>query len=303
MSRTDLISLVVTLSIGLMVLGVALRTTPRDVAYLASHPGLLARSLLSINVVLPVIAVAAARVLSLKPTVEIALVALALSPVPPFMPKQLLKSGGRREYTLSLLAAATLASLILIPLAFGLLGWMIDAPVSTPASAVLRILLLTVLLPLAAGLALRTLAPAFADRASRPVDIASMALLAAGLLPVLLASLEPMASLVGDGTLAAFAAFSLIGLAVGHLLGGPGPQDRMVLAFCTAGRHPGVAVAIAHANFPEQRLAPMAVLLYLLLNMAVSTVYLRSRHLAAPGSPRQIPDPPRRGGPEGLRPA
>jgi BASS family bile acid:Na+ symporter len=256
------------------------------------------------NVILPVLAVAAIRIFSLKPAVEIALVALSLSPVPPFMPKQLLKSGSRQDYTLSLLAVATLASLILIPLAIAVLGQVLDLPVSMPAAAVIRILLFTVLLPLAAGIAIRYLAPTFADRAARPVDLASMALLAAGLLPVLLASLKPMASLIGDGTLAAFAAFSLIGLAVGHRLGGPEPGNRMVLAFCTAGRHPGVAIAIAHANFPDQKLAPMAILLYLLLNMAVSSAYLRRQHpsVTLPAGGTRGPAP-RGGGPEGLKPA
>jgi len=40
--------------------------------------------------------------------------------------------------------------------------------------------------------------------------------------------------------------FVAIGLAVGHLLGGPAREDRSVLALATASRHPGVALAVAH---------------------------------------------------------
>jgi BASS family bile acid:Na+ symporter len=48
-----------------------------------------------------------------------------------------------------------------------------------------------------------------------------------------------------------------------------------VLALSTASRHPGVALAIAHANFPDEKLAPAAVLLYLIVSGIVSLPYLR----------------------------
>jgi bile acid:Na+ symporter, BASS family len=69
----------------------------------------------------------------------------------------------------------------------------------------------------------------------------------------------------------------LIGLAAGHLLGGPNPHHRTVLALSTATRHPGVAIAIAHTNFPEQKLALAAILLYLLISGVVTIPYLKSR--------------------------
>jgi len=57
------------------------------------------------------------------------------------------------------------------------------------------------------------------------------------------------------------------------LLGGPEPEHRTALAFATASRHPGIAVAIAVANRPEQKLTMAAVLLYLLVNIVVSLPY------------------------------
>ena len=67
--------------------------------------------------------------------------------------------------------------------------------------------------------------------------------------------------LIGNGTLLAMLVFCLIGLGVGHLLGGPAPRDRAMLALSSAARHPGVAMAIATANFPDQTLVFPAVLL------------------------------------------
>jgi BASS family bile acid:Na+ symporter len=68
--------------------------------------------------------------------------------------------------------------------------------------------------------------------------------------------------------------FALVGLAAGHLLGGPDPENRIVLALSTATRHPGIAIAIAAANFPDQKAAPAAVLLYLIVSALVAKPYL-----------------------------
>jgi len=77
-----------------------------------------------------------------------------------------------------------------------------------------------------------------------------------------------------------------IGLIVGHLLGGPDPRDCVVLALATASRHPGVALAIAAANFPQEKRVLGAILLYLLISLVVSVAYLawRRRELASVAS-------------------
>jgi len=92
--------------------------------------------------------------------------------------------------------------------------------------------------------------------------------------PVLFSAMPQVLSLIGNGTLLALAAFVLFGLAIGHLLGGEDESNRTVLALSTASRHPGVAIAFAHANFPQQKLAMAAVLLYLLVSVIVSVPYL-----------------------------
>ena len=67
------------------------------------------------------------------------------------------------------------------------------------------------------------------------------------------------------------------GLAAGHLLGGPQSEDRTALALSTSSRHPAVALAMASANFPDQKLIPAAILLYLIVNAIVSLPYLAWR--------------------------
>jgi bile acid:Na+ symporter, BASS family len=104
---------------------------------------------------------------------------------------------------------------------------------------------------------------------------------AVSVLPVLFTAWPAIVSRIGNGTILAIAAFVLIGLAIGQALGGPEPDDRTVLALCTATRHPGIAMAIAHANFPDEKLVPAAVILYFIVSAILTIPYVtwrRRRH-------------------------
>jgi hypothetical protein len=60
-------------------------------------------------------------------------------------------------------------------------------------------------------------------------------------------------ALIGSGTLIAFATFMLVGLAVGHWLGGPEAEDRTALAYSSASRHPGIARNGSGASVPAHQ--------------------------------------------------
>jgi bile acid:Na+ symporter, BASS family len=142
------------------------------------------------------------------------------------------------------------------------------------------VVMISVLAPLAAGMVVRWVAPALGERIAKPISMVATVLLAAAVIPVLITAMPMALSLIGNGTLVAMAVFLLAGYAVGHLLGGPEPEDRAVLALCTASRHPGLAMAIAHATFPGQKQVFGAVLLYILVNIIVWALYRawRRRH-------------------------
>jgi BASS family bile acid:Na+ symporter len=61
-------------------------------------------------------------VFHLHPVVEITLIALAVSPIPPLLPKRALKAGGDASYTIGLLVAASLFAIFFVPFAVDLLG-------------------------------------------------------------------------------------------------------------------------------------------------------------------------------------
>ncbi len=273
MDLATLILLALKTSILLTVFGLALEATMDDALYLFRRPSKLVRSLLSMNVIMPLFAAALVAVFNLVQAVEIALITLAVSPVPPILPKKQVKAGGRGSYAIGLLVAAAVLAIVFVPLTIDLLGRVFDRPVQISVATIAKLVLTTVLLPLAAGIAVHHFAPAFAERIAKPLSLVAAVMLIGGALPVVFTAWPAITSLIGNGTILAIEAFVVVGLAAGHLLGGPAPEDRTVLAFSTASRHPGIALAIASANAPGQKLVLAAVLLYLIVNAAVSIPY------------------------------
>ena len=91
-----------------------------------------------------------------------------------------------------------------------------------------------------------------------------------------------MGSVIREGTLTALVVITLIWLAVGHFLGGPDEDDRTVLAFATASRHPGVAMAVG--SLTGEPLAPIGVLLAVVVSELAVVPYKRWRkRLSAAG--------------------
>lgn len=274
MNMVAIILLALKASIILSVFAIGLKATFADAVFLFRRPGYLIRALVSMNVLMPLVALAIGEAFALHLVVKIALVAISVSPIPPILPNKAMKAGGKEDYTIGLLVAISALSIFVIPITMEIFERITGVPLAMQPQSIATVVLTTVLLPLLAGIAIGKIAPTLADRAAKPIGILALALLILSALPVLIGSARTVFSLVGDGTILSLAGFALIGLIIGHLLGGPEPESRTVLALSTASRHPAVAVAIAHANFPEQPLAGAAVLWYLILSGIVSAFYL-----------------------------
>jgi bile acid:Na+ symporter, BASS family len=291
MTITAVILLVLKASIILSVFAIGLKATFADATFLFRRPAHLLRALVSMNVLMPVVALSIGAPFDLHPAVKIALVVISVSPTPPVLPKKALKAGGSEPYTIGLLAAAAVLSIVIIPLSMELFAWITGVALVMQARAVAALVLTTILVPLLAGIAVRHVAHASADRVAGPIGVFASALLLVCGAPVVIGLAQTIVPLITDGTIFSLAGFALAGLIVGHLLGGPERDNRPVLAFATASRHPAVGMAIAHANFPEQRLVATAVFLYVLLSGVLSALYLswvkRQRAGSAPAGTRE----------------
>jgi BASS family bile acid:Na+ symporter len=271
---TGVILLLLKTSIVLSVFAIGLKATLADATFLLRRPEQLGRAFLSMNVLMPLVALAVGAPFDLHPAVKIALVVIAVSPTPPVFPKQALKAGGTEAYTIGLLVAAAVVSVVIIPLSMEMIHRITGISLAMRPDSVAVLVLSTILAPLVAGIVVRRLWSAVADRAAGPVAVLSSGLLIASALPIMIGLARTVLSLVTDGTILGFGGFALAGLFIGHVLGGPEPADRPVLALATTSRHPAVAMAIAHTNFPDQRLAGVAVFLYIVLAGILCGLYL-----------------------------
>jgi BASS family bile acid:Na+ symporter len=276
MTVAQLVLLALKLSIIVIVFALGLKTTPSGWLWLLRRPGLLAKSLLAMNVIMPAFAIAAVELMHLKHPVVVALIALSLSPVPPLLPRKLAQAEAA-HFAVNLLAIAAALSVIWIPITIEIVERIAGRPLAAPPLTVAKLVALMVLVPLLAGTVVGAYARGLADRIGPRLSRAAGVVLLLALVLILFQFWRAALGLVGDGTLLALIGFIVVGLIVGHLLGGPEEGGRSVLALASASRHPGIAAAIAHLNFPNERDVPAAILLYLLLGALVSLPYIRWR--------------------------
>jgi bile acid:Na+ symporter, BASS family len=273
MGVAELLRLAISTSILLLVFALGLGATFEQATSVLRRPSRLIPALLAIFVIVPAFAALLAWTLKLPAAVEIGMVAMAVSPVPPILPGKQLKFGGRADYVFGLLVAISLISVVAVPAVVQTLAWIFTLPVQISSVAVARLIATSVLAPLLIGMVAHVVAPSVASKVAPLAAKVGTALLLVGLLPVLVSVLPQMWQLAGRGGGLAITAVVAVGMAAGHVLGGSDAGERTPLAIASAMRHPGMALAIARLNFPDETLVPAVVLFFVLLAAIATSIY------------------------------
>lgn len=279
----QIIPIVFTVSLLALVFSIGLDATMDDVLYMFRRPLDLLKAVTAVNIVVPVVALLLTQLLPLSPVAKAGIVLMAAAPVPPLVPGNQLKAGARKAYAYGVYVALITLAIVIVPITVSVLSATYGSYVTIGVRAVAGDILMTVLIPLFLGVALRANFPRLATRAGPWIGKAAMLLLIVALAPVLVATGPAMVALVGNGTLLAIVLMVATALAAGHLLGGPDLEDRAALAVTAATRHPGLAIMIAGANSDDKRItaAILAVTLVGLIVMAPYRAWVRRRQLAA----------------------
>lgn len=274
MSLLMTLKLVIVLSVVLNALALAMRARAEDVLYLVRRPGLAVRSFVSMYVVVPLVALLAVVLIDPRPGVALALLVLSLSPVPPLLPKKQLKSGGEGAYILGLLVSAAVVSVLVMPAGLSLLGSLFGRDLHVATGTIAKTLAITVIGPMLLGLIAQKILGARAEPLSHVVGRIGMWMLVSGALGALIILAPALWRVVGEGTLLAMLVVIIAGLVAGYVLGGPSPSIRTALALASATRHPGVALGVIGASVPDAKLALVAVLVFVLLNVVVGIPFV-----------------------------
>jgi len=276
MDPASILKLIVVASVVLIVVSIGMSTKPGTAIAFLKSPVPVSKAMLAMFVAMPLFTLLITWWLPLEDSARIALLALSVSPMPPLLPRKEIKLGADMEYAIGIQVAAMVTALVAAPFFVWLFGEVFGKDTSFQPWPMLKVLLLTIGAPLTVGVLINRYAPAFAARWREPLGKAATITLALGALVMIVAAWPGIRAAVGNGTLVAIALMTVFGLAVGHWLGGPNPDNRNALAIATASRHPGVAIGLASMADPVA-MQPVvgAILLYLVAGAVCGLPYSR----------------------------
>jgi len=256
--------------------GIGLRVPPRGIVGPLTNTRFLAVSLIANWLVCPALGLLVLYLIPIDRPYATGLLLLALAPCAPFAPAVVKMAGGEAAYLATFMVLSAVATVVIMPLAAPPL---VGSPVD--AVAIARPLALFVLAPLLVGMAIRHRYPGAADRARRPVEMATGA---AGLMVLLLVLAlygRGLLNAVGSHAIAAQLVFLAAITLVAHLLGrGLPDSQRSVVTLGTCTRNLGAALAPVTVIEPDPRGVVMIMIAGILTGLLSVLV---ARRLAARG--------------------
>jgi BASS family bile acid:Na+ symporter len=281
----DVFRVLVLVAIPLAAFATGLRAAYADARWLLRHPGLLARALLAILVVLPVGAVIFLHAIAISPIVRagltIAIVSIGIGPPAAFgQVKTSIRAAIREARTgpnesvsfeVGLNVVLLLLAIGYIPAIAAIHGAIFQHDVRLAPQAVAKVVLGRALMPLALGVAVGRVAPRAVAPVARWAGVFAQVLLVLVVVIALAAAWHGLVGLGGRAWLTCLA-IVLAEVAVGHLVGGPSPETRRVLASFSAMRFPALALLIAHLVPREREIVPV-IIAYVLSSFVIITIH------------------------------
>jgi predicted Na+-dependent transporter len=221
----------------------------------------------------PALALAIVRLLPMAEPYAVGLLLMSLAPAAPFLPMMVRRAGGDLSYTAAFMLVAAVGTVLMMPL-----GVPVVVPgLSVEAWAVARPLLVLLILPMAAGMALRALHRPAADgmlAVTRPVASAATVVL---LVAIAVRHAQGFAEAVGTFAIAGQLLYAIGLMAGGYLLAirlPPAQRSVVCLGACT--RNLGAALAPLLVADPDPR---TTVMVALGVPLTLAATWLASRWL------------------------
>lgn len=276
LSLAQIVGLALKLCILSSIFALGLKAAWADAASLLYRPRLLMRSLFAMYVLTPLTAMLLVLAFPAHQAVEIAVLLMAISAGAPPLPKKFLKLSVNPPYVYSLAVIASLLAIVSVPVSLAIVAAFVDRPASVPATAVAYTIATVFLAPLLAGMVVRRLWPALAERISDPIIGTANIILLGLILFIGATNFSAIFGAVDPSGFALIVVMTFAALAIGHVLGGPDSNDRTALAVACASRFPALVLLIASLNYPAARPLPV-VAAYLLFSNLAAIPYLRWR--------------------------
>lgn len=265
------------LSTFAFVLSRGLRTPVSDLRYFIARPGLLLKSLLSVDLIVPLIAIAVILLVMPARSTSIGLLLLAASPAAPLVLNNISRAGGKLDYAVSLQVILASLSIITTPVTIFLLSSVASLPLGVSPMAVARQVGFIILVPIIAGIVFRWLFPAMAERIIKPLEALSSIVLMLVFILVILFTYRLLLMLDLKSYLA-IALMTVGSLVAGHLMASRLPEEQTTLAIESASRNSGLALLIA-SDFVTLEKALPVMIPYIITSAVISFIYVRYRKM------------------------
>jgi BASS family bile acid:Na+ symporter len=295
MKADQLINVLVTITLIEMMVAIGLRVTLVDLAGVARDGRLVGRAALANYVCVPAVTVGLLLLFDPHPMVAAGFLILAACPGAPYGPPFTAIAKGDVAVAVGLMAILAGSSAVVAPILLHYLLPLVSGsePLKVDAATILSTLMVTQLVPLCVGVALRQWRPLLADRLQKPADLVSkvLNLIVVGLILVVqFHSLKDIRLRAYVGMLTLLIA----SWAAGWLLAGPKTSIRKTMTLTTSLRNVGVGLVIATSAFAGTP-AVTAVLVYGLFGILGSFLLAlgwgRARAATRRGTPQEEPSP------------
>ncbi|MGC2076099.1 MAG: bile acid:sodium symporter [Xanthobacteraceae bacterium] len=216
---------------------------------------LLVLALLANFVLMPLGAFALGKVLRLDEPFGIGLLVLGCAAGAPFLPKLAELAKGNLAFAVGAMVLLMIVTIGYLPVVLPLL----ITGVTVDPWQIARSLIVLMLLPLAAGLALKAYYEVMAARVKPALDRISNISLILLVLLITAANIDKVLDVFGTRGILAGLLFIALGFAIGWVLGGPGNDTRRVLALGTAQRNIAAALVVGSQSFSDPKVVVMVI--------------------------------------------
>lgn len=225
-------------------------------------------------VLMPLAALILSTLLRLDQPLGVGLLLLGTAAGAPFLPKLAEIAKGNLAFAVGLMVLLMVVTIGYLPLVLPLLL----QGVSVDPAKIARSLVLLMLLPLGAGLALKARYEETAARLKPVLDRVSSLSLILLVLLISAANIGNVLDVFGTRGILAGILFTVLGFGIGWLLGGPEADTRRVLALGTGQRNIAAALVIGSQSFDDPKVVVMVIvvaIIGLLILMPLSRVLAR----------------------------
>ena len=263
-------------SVILLMLGVGMGTSFRQVVEAVRQFGVVLRGVLANFLVTPALIYLVLLSLPLSPDVKIGIMLMAAAPVAPMAPPFVEGAKGDVAYGVGLMVVVAILSVVLTPLILGLALPKSEAGVQVDPMQIVQTLMTVQLIPIGIGMTICQLSPGWAEKLLKFVPRIGQIGLLAGVGLLMASQFEHILS-ISLLTYLVIALWVVGCLFIGDwMLVGKSESKRRALAVSTALRNIPLAFLIASTSFPDSAVGPVT-LVFSVLMMLLSVLYGKLR--------------------------